>query len=999
MRIEHARVSGFGHEVRGAGFAAPSAIEIEEEAGMSTVTGSGSAPIGAGSGSRSGSGAARVRPGWILGALLACATSTMTMTTASASGFDGKGAGSATAPLAPASERFASAETGEEPDFQRHVLPLMGRLGCNGRACHGSFQGQGGFRLSLFGYDFAADHAALMEEGTDRVTVDDPEGSKILAKPTLAIPHKGGKLMEPGDWAHNLLTRWIESGAKPAAAAAASGAGGGNAKGTGAATFDRLEVTPSEIVMGAPGETTRLRVVAHWSDGSSEDVTCLTRFRTNDESIAEIDADGTVTGIGVGDTHVVAFYDNGVAPVPVILPVTDRHGPNYPDVPARTRVDELIVEKLRKLGITPSELAGDAEFLRRASLDLTGTPPSPSEIEAFLADSTPTAEKRARKIDELLERPSYAAYWATKLCDYTGNTDRNFQGQPGAQSIARHWYSWIEKRVRENMPYDELIEGIVLARGREPGQTFEQYCEEMGSYFRDRDPADFAERETMPFYWGRRNARTPEDKALAFAYSFLGTRLECAQCHKHPFDQWTKQDFERFTEFFRPVRYGRSPEYNRMLRGMRDDETVKGENNGQINRELERLARAGRTVPWDELIVTTPNAPRRARVRGQGNAGPVSRVITPKLLGGDEVDVTRAGDPREPLMDWMRSEENPYFARAFVNRVWANYFHVGIVNPPDDQNLANPPSNQALLDHLVRGFTGSGYDMKWLHREILNSDAYQRSWRSNESNRLDERNFSRAVVRRLPAEVVLDAIELVTANDATLATAHENLARRAIGVFGETRAQREGFAATVFGETKRDTNCDCSRSNEPNLLQAIFLQNDERDLLQRIERRDGWLAELAARGAEEANRARRERQRDADDLTERLARLRENAAKQQENLASLRMNAERNQPKIAEVQARLAQTRRQIEQVRTRIAAQRGNAGAGAGDGKVAGGALREPVEQVAREAYLRVLGRPPGDEELAIAKAHIEGAATPIDGTRDLIWALINTKEFVTNH
>src|SRR5947209_3439392 len=200
--------------------------------------------------------------------------------------------------IRPAIQRFAGDDVAEVPDFQRHILPLMGRLGCNGRACHGSFQGQGGFRLSLFGYDFKMDHDALLKPDSKRVDTELPEGSKILQKPTLAIPHKGGKKLEEGTWQYRMLSRWIEEGAKGVSNPVA---------------FERLEVTPSEIVFERDGQQVPIKVVAHWADGTSEDVTCITRYRTNDESIAEIDLDGVVTSKGKGDTHVVAFYDNGVS--------------------------------------------------------------------------------------------------------------------------------------------------------------------------------------------------------------------------------------------------------------------------------------------------------------------------------------------------------------------------------------------------------------------------------------------------------------------------------------------------------------------------------------------------------------------------------------------------------------------------------------------------------------------------------------------------------------
>ena len=289
--------------------------------------------------------------------------------------------------LQPLPNRFAAAGVKESPDFRRHVLPVMSRMGCNAAACHGSFQGQGGFRLSLFGYDFKTDHDALTAGNRPRVNLASPKASLILNKPTSADDHGGGLRFAKGSWQYNVFRRWVEDGA--------NGVKPGDAK------FVRLTVAPAEVTFTKPGETAQLRIVAAWSDGSFEDVTAISRFRSNDESIATVSEEGLITARSPGDTHVVAFYDNGVAPIPVMLPVSDQVGSRYPQVASPTLYDRLIVDKLRKLGVVPSPACTDAEFLRRVSLDLTGTLPSPAAIDAFLADRSP--DKRARKIDQLLE--------------------------------------------------------------------------------------------------------------------------------------------------------------------------------------------------------------------------------------------------------------------------------------------------------------------------------------------------------------------------------------------------------------------------------------------------------------------------------------------------------------------------------------------------------------------------------------------------------------------
>ncbi len=822
----------------------------------------------------------------------------------------------------PASERFAAAKTTEAPDFRRHVLPLFGRLGCNGRACHGSFQGQGGFRLSLFGYDFDADHEALLSRKSPRVNVAKPSESLILEKPTLTIDHEGGERMKVGSWEYRLLLRWIEEGAKPLGKAAAE--------------FDRLEVVPSEIVFARPGEKVQLKVIAHWRDGSKEDVTPLCRYRTNDESVAQINEDGLITSLAKGDTQVVALYDNGVVPVPTMLPVSDLIGEKYPAVPTPTRIDELVVAKLRRLGIVPSELATDTEFLRRVSLDISGTLPQPDEITAFLQDTSP--DKRDRKIDELLERPAYAAWWATRLCDLTGDNQQAID-QVDPNLASQQWYGWLLARVKENAPYDKIVEGLVLATGRTAGESYPDYCREMASYYQPDKPADFAARATMPLYWSRRNFRKPEEMALGFSYAFLGVQLQCAQCHKHPFDRWTKQDFEQFSNFFTRVSYGFTPDTRTEREAMLKDLGVdpKDPKKGiDPKKQLPELLKSGKLIPWQEVFVAAPKPDKPMdQAKAKSQAGDSKKpetadkrpALPARLLGGETIDVARVDDPRKLLMDWLRREPTRYFARSIVNRVWAAYFGVGIVQPADDLNLANPPSNGPLLDYLTTEFVEHGYDLKWLHREIARSRTYQLSWKPNETNRLDTRNFSHALVRRLPAEVAYDAIAMATAGKVELAAKLDQPDTRAIGaaglpgVKGKQTASR--YALAVFGKPPRLTNCDCERNSSPSLLQTIFLRNDL-ELFGMIDRDGGWLREV-----------------------------------------------ERNsfRPKPAQTTPPL--------------------------DDK----SLADRDDAIVREAFLRTMSRPPSDAELTEARQTFHDSDTPNAALRNLLWALLNTKEFIVNH
>jgi hypothetical protein len=909
---------------------------------------------------------------------------------------DGDGDGKkASSQAPPASTRFAPPEGAEVPDFQRHVLPLLGRLGCNSRACHGSFQGQGGLRLSLFGYDFQADHQALLAKNEGRVDVDAPESSLILQKAAGLTPHKGGKLLDEGDWSYNLLARWVEGGALPVQSSAPH--------------FDRLEVLPPQIVFNADGPTTPLRVVAHWSDGSTEDVTPLTRFQTNDESIATVSPEGLVASAGTGDTHVVAFYDNGVFAVPVLRPVSDQVGAAYPNVPTTTEIDRLVVAKLRTLGIVPSETCTDAEFLRRVSLDLTGSLPTPQEASEFAAASH-DPDRRSKAIARLLDSPAYAAYWANRLGDLLGNSPQAFQNMPGAASMSRLWYDWMRARLAANTPYDQIVEGIVLANGRDPNQSYDDYRDAEAAALRDPANADPMSRDSMPYFWARRNLRQPEEKALAFSYAFLGVRLECAQCHKHPYDQWTQADFDRFKAFFTPIRYALPPEGQKLTRALRDELTQPAEpggkpkpiSGGDLRREVDQRLRQGQPIPVEELLIQGLQNPARRALAQNKKPDPknrkaaAARVPSASVLGGDTIDLTQTRDPRQPIMDWMRSPENPYFARSIVNRVWAAHFGHGIIDPADDSNLANPPSNAPLLDHLATGFVAHNYDLKWLHRTILESDTYQRSWRPNPTNRLDDRNFSHALVRRLPAESLVDAVKQATASAPLLAKFETDMDLRAFGPTARAAGRRtpSEYAATLFGRSTRETNCDCSRSDAPNLLQSIYLQNDN-DIHSAISRPDGWVASLIASASRSKpqNPSRPKPAPPGDDPAK--AKLRDRAqADPQAAIAALEKRLSRlpDTPATADQRQKI---RNNLARLR-RLAADSKSPGS---DPTAANSPLSRDPASLIDEAYLRTLSRPPTPDEAAIAAQHFNQADAPAEALRDLLWALLNTKEFVTNH
>lgn len=880
-------------------------------------------------------------------------------------------AADAAAVIAPANQRFASTEASETPNFQQHVVPLLSRLGCNGRACHGSFQGQGGFRLSLFGYDFKLDHEGLAKGDADkkkepRVLIEEPEESLALLKATLETPHRGGKRMDVDSWQYNIFRNWIKAGAKSVDESAPK--------------FVKLEITPTEIRFGKDGEQTQIKAVAVWSDGTKEDVTPLCRFNSNDDLIAAIDSNGLVKSGQTGDTHIVVNYDAGVVPIPVIRPVSDKTGKNYPKVATTTKIDELVVEKLRKLGIVPSEVCDDHEFLRRASLDITGTLPAPQEIVDFLSDRD--SNKRAKKIDELLERPGYAAWWTTKLCDFTGNNASNLQNVGGnlggRDSATQQWYDWIYKRVSENESYDKLVEGIVVATSRKADEDYTDYCKRMCEIYGPEKKGSYADAGGLTYYWGRQNFRQPEERVIGFAYTFLGLRIQCAQCHKHPFDQWTQDDFNQFKGFFTETIFGVNPKdkatQQELLKKL---DLPTGKNGNQLRQELASRVAKGAIVPVDELYTKRPQATAGREKNNKTNtraaAGPKA-----KLLGGDVVQLTEYNDVRAPLMEWLRDPSNRFFARAFVNRVWATYFNVGIVNPADDMSLANAPSNAALLDYLSQGFIAHNFDMKWLHREIANSDTYQRSWKPNDTNRLDQKNFSHAIPRRLPAEVALDALRQATLSDTEIARMQTDIKGRAIGIPGTNgRAGNSNgnlsFALTVFGRSTRETNCDCDRSAEASLLQTVYMQNDD-DVSKLLTDSKGWLRTLA----DASKPARKESSTDAATRRRNFESLRDKA-----ELALRKAKKSGTEKEVKELEGRIAELKRKVVDV-------------------------EEPAEtavatldsgEVIKAAYLRSLSRLPTDAEVETSKKFLAQSEDQLAGARDLLWALINTKEFIINH
>ena len=698
-----------------------------------------------------------------------------------------------------APQRWSAGGSGGTPDFVRHVVPLFSKLGCNNRACHGSFQGQNGFRLSLFGFEPLEDHRELLEiDGAElRVDVKDPEASLILFKPTHEDEHEGGERMKVGSWQYRMLREWIAKGAKHDSQSDVR--------------VTRLKITPSEIILNRSGEEVTLRATANFSDGTAEDVTGLTLFTSNDKSIADLSQDGRVKALRTGDTAIIAQYSGAVASTQVLVPAASDGQP-YAIAFPHNKIDEFVGAKLHKLRIRPSAVCSDGDFIRRVYLDVIGTMPTADETRKFLADRSPG--KRAKLVDDLLVHPAYARYWGMKFSDWTGNSkyiNRN------AMLSNWMWQQWIEDKLSRNVAYDEIVYGHVCATSLE-GRSREEFLAETeailhqsaGRYNFDDDRL-YASRRTNELYWSNVERRNPETMLLQTANAFLGLRLECAQCHNHPFDRWTQKDFEQFKSVFMMVRF--------CVSATGEERTEGGRGFGIESVE------SGVSSRYEDIVRKTP----------------------PKLLGGPEVPYIENGpDVRVELWKWMRAPENPYFAPSFVNRLWDHYFGIGIVDPADDFNQGNPPSNPQLLNWLADEFIEHKFDIRYIHRLILNSRTYQMSWEPNASNRLDKKNFSHAQLRRMPAEVLIDAIADATGVANDFGRLPKDQPQRAVGQampplrYGSTRG---GYAMKIFGRPDREKTCDCERSNEPSVAQALYLINDV-EVLGKINDPTGTLPKL-----------------------------------------------------------------------------------------------------------------------------------------------------------
>ena len=629
---------------------------------------------------------------------------------------------------------YATADDGV-PRFLNDIAPILDRNGCSTALCHGKFGGQGGFDLSLLTLDPEADYLPIVTAGRGRrVNLIEPERSLFLLKPTEQVSHEGGMRFSVNSEDYLTILRWLEAGAPFSATDP---------------RIERLEVHPDEFVLPAVGEHQQLKVLAYFTDGSVEDVTRKTVYESSDEPIAEVGKDGLVTSVRWGGTAILARFLGEVAAAFVTIP-RESELADCPEFPANNFIDDFVGAKLKKLNVAPSALSSDAEFIRRVYLDTIAKLPTPDELQAFV--DNPAADKRAVLIDELLERPEFDDLRTLRLGDMLRCHPRTLGGAGLEQRSATLFHEWIRKSVEENKPYDRFVREILMARGS-------TYLVGPAAYYRIEEQAD--------------------GRAETTAQAFLGLRLTCARCHKHPFDRWTTDDYWNFAAFSGKV-------------ATRD---------GKLYRE--------------RVIYYNP----AGRVINQSVVGNSGAEAIPTVLGGDPVERRYQGDYMELLANWMTSPTNPFFAKATVNRLWSNYFGRGIIHPVDDMRETTPATVGGLLEALSEDFVRNGFDTKHTIRLILNSRTYQLSSVPNETNELDDRFFSRFYPRPMLAQVFLDAL-----NDAV--EVQENFGRYPTG----TRTVQLPLPVgrrflSLFGMSNREVLSQLDPKLEPTLPQALHVIN------------------------------------------------------------------------------------------------------------------------------------------------------------------------------
>ena len=508
-----------------------------------------------------------------------------------------------------------------------------------------------------------------------------------------------------------------------------------------------IEVEPKELVLTGADVRIPFTVRAIYSDGTDRDVTTLSRFSSSNDNSVSIDVrQGLAASTNRGEAFLLArFHTFTEGSQAIVVPSGLAY--TRPEFPAFNYIDTHVAEKLNKLRVVPSELADDESFLRRVFLDIVGLPPTVAEREKFLSDTR--KEKRDALVDELLGRKEFTEMWVMKWAELMQIRTFNNGPQQVSYKAALNYYQWLRERIAGNVPFNELVKELLSAKG-----------------------GTFSSPATNFFQIEQDVLKLTENVAQVF----MGTRIQCAQCHNHPFDRWTMDDYYSFASFFAQVK--RKPAEDPRERVIFDE-------GGEIQNP-----------------VTKQN-------------------MEPKFLGGPKPEI-KGQSRREAVAGWLASPENPWFAKNVVNIVWAHFNGVGIVDPVDDVRVSNPPSNPELLDALAEKFVSYNYDFKKLVRDICTSRTYQLATRTNETNITDTRNFSHAMIRRVRAEVLLDCISQVTATPNKFKGLP--LGARAVQI---ADGNTSNYFLTTFGRATRATVCSCEVKMEPNLSQALHLLNGD----------------------------------------------------------------------------------------------------------------------------------------------------------------------------
>lgn len=716
-----------------------------------------------------------------------------------------------------------SAESSRPLSFVNDIQPILTKAGCNAGVCHAkAITGQRGFRLSVLGFEPEEDYEAIVKQGKGRrVFPPAPEESLLITKGAAIVPHTGGKKIEPGSEDYQLLVRWIAEGmpyTQP-----------------NEAKLSEIAVDPPRATMQVK-TTQQLKVTARYSDGSSRDVTKLALFEANDRAMAETSEQGLVKTLDIpGNVAVMVRFGGKVSVCSVSVPLG---APVDSLPPVKNFIDEHVFANLKQIGVPPSPICDDSTFLRRVSLDIAGRLPTSEETKDFLASKEP--DKRDRFIDALLNSPDYADYFANKWTALLKN-----QRSDKADITANFaFHAWMRDNLLANTPYDQIVRQILASTGTIVSNP--------------------------PVAWYKR-VKEPTTQLEDVAQLFLGVRMQCAQCHHHPFEKWTQAEYYHLAAFFSQI--GRKPT----------------------------------SIAGEDLIF-------HKRGVAQTEHRKTLVMLKPAGLGEPELDIAPDDDPRLALVDWMSKKDNPFFAKSLVNRYWKHFFKRGLVEPEDDLRDTNPPTNPDLFDALAKHFTDSDYDLKSVVRLITQSHTYQLSAMPNEHNAVDLQAYSHFYPKRMTAEVLLDSIDTVTGSKTSFADLPAGT--RAVSLPDNSYNKASPFLK-VFGRPEGASVCECERVQSASLAQSLHLMNAS-----------DVKAKLTATGGR----------------------------------AEMLTKAEMSEPK--------------------RI-----------------------------RELYLAAYSREPSADEVKIAETHLlkprtDAAGKPLDSQRakrngyeDLLWALLNTKEFLYNH